>query len=80
MYDAVFVLFEGFNKFVRKKTDKNNPRRTNSMSIVGPTNLTLDCNSKNGVVSHFEHGEKIVKLLRKVRRSKKKKKNTYSSS
>ncbi|XP_014208745.1 glutamate receptor 1 [Copidosoma floridanum] len=67
MYDAVFVLFEGFNKFVGKKTSKNNPRRTGSMSIGGqPSNLTLDCNSKNGVVSHFEHGEKIVKQLRKV--------------
>ncbi|KAL7299265.1 hypothetical protein TKK_0007854 [Trichogramma kaykai] len=67
MYDAVYVLIEALNKFLRKKTDKNNPRRIGGISNVGQqTNGTLDCNSSHGWVSHFEHGDKIARLLRKV--------------
>ncbi|XP_076298659.1 glutamate receptor IB isoform X1 [Lasioglossum baleicum] len=68
MYDAVFVLVEAFNKFLKKKQDKSNVRRT---GIPGGSQITndtraLDCNSSRGWVTAFEYGEKISRLLRKV--------------
>ena len=67
MYDAVFVLIEAFNKFLRKKIDKNNPKRIIGLTNAGQQhNGTLDCNSNHGWVSHFEHGDKVARLLRKV--------------
>jgi hypothetical protein len=63
IYDAVFVLVEVLNK--KKKTEKNNPRRTGGSQ---PTNTTLDCNSNHGWTSHgWEQGNKIARSLRKVK-------------
>ncbi|XP_076633776.1 glutamate receptor IB isoform X2 [Colletes latitarsis] len=68
MYDAVFVLVEAFNKFLRKKPDRSNVRRTGVASISQITNGTrsLDCNNSHGWVTPFEYGDKISKQLRKV--------------
>ncbi|XP_033174729.1 glutamate receptor 1 isoform X1 [Bombus affinis] len=68
MYDAVFVLVEAFNKFLRKKPDRSNVRRT---GIPGGSQITngtraLDCNNSRGWVTPFEYGDKISKNLRKV--------------
>nr|XP_050863060.1 glutamate receptor 1 isoform X1 [Vespula vulgaris] len=65
-YDAVFVLVEAFNKFLRKKPDRNNVRRTGNSSQ--PTNATrsLECNYSRDVVTPWEHGDKISRFLRKV--------------
>ncbi|XP_011631786.1 glutamate receptor 1-like isoform X3 [Pogonomyrmex barbatus] len=67
MYDAVFVLVEAFNKFLRKRTDKNNMRRVTPVSNQ-PMNGTkaLDCYHNRGWVTPWEHGDKISRLLRKV--------------
>ncbi|KAL6261682.1 hypothetical protein P5V15_006771, partial [Pogonomyrmex californicus] len=66
MYDAVFVLVEAFNKFLRKRTDKNNMRRVTPVSNQ-PMNGTkaLDCYHNRGWVTPWEHGDKISRLLRK---------------
>lgn len=68
MYDAVFVLVEAFNKFLRKKPDRSNVRRTGISGSSQITNGTkaLDCNSSPGWVTPFEFGDKISRLLRKV--------------
>ncbi|XP_058805200.1 glutamate receptor 1-like isoform X2 [Phymastichus coffea] len=67
MYDAVFVLVEGFNKFLSKKPNKNNQRRIGGMQNANQSlNPTLDCNSNNTWVSHWELGDKIAKSVRKV--------------
>ncbi|XP_019882341.1 glutamate receptor 1 isoform X1 [Camponotus floridanus] len=68
MYDAVFVLVEAFNKFLRKRTDKNNTRRIGTPSSNQPINgtKTLDCYNNRGWVTPWEHGDKISKFLRKV--------------
>lgn len=70
MYDAVFVLVEAFNKFLRKRIDKNSARRVTPGSSQ-PTNGTksLDCNHNRGWVTPWEHGDKISRLLRKVNES-----------
>ncbi|KAL0115889.1 hypothetical protein PUN28_011044 [Cardiocondyla obscurior] len=67
MYDAVFVLVEAFNKYLRKRTDKNNMRRVTTGSNQ-PINGTkpLDCYHNRGWVTPWEHGDKISRLLRKV--------------
>lgn len=67
MYDAVFVLVEAFNKYLRKRTDKNNMRRVTTSSNQ-PINGTkpLDCYHNRGWVTPWEHGDKISRLLRKV--------------
>ncbi|KOC67420.1 Glutamate receptor 1 [Habropoda laboriosa] len=68
MYDAVFVLVEAFNKFLRKKPDRSNVRRTGIPGSSQITNGTkgLDCNNSRGWVTPFEYGDKISRLLRKV--------------
>ncbi|XP_076686024.1 glutamate receptor IB isoform X3 [Andrena cerasifolii] len=68
MYDAVFVLVEAFNKFLRKKSDRSNVRRTGTPGTSQITNGTraLDCNNSRGWVTPFEYGDKISRLLRKV--------------
>ncbi|XP_053971522.1 glutamate receptor 1 isoform X2 [Hylaeus anthracinus] len=68
MYDAVFVLVEAFNKFLRKKPDRSNVRRTGVPGSSQITNGTrsLDCNNSGGWVTQFDFGEKISRLLRKV--------------
>lgn len=70
MYDAVFVLVEAFNKFLRKRIDKNSARRVTPGSSQ-PINGTksLDCNNNRGWVTPWEHGDKISRLLRKVNES-----------
>lgn len=69
MYDAVFVLVEAFNKFLRKRTDKNNTRRIGTPGSNQPTNGSkpLDCYNTRGWVTPWEYGDKISRLLRKVR-------------
>ncbi|XP_043486735.1 glutamate receptor 1 isoform X2 [Polistes fuscatus] len=75
MYDAVFVLVEAFNKFLRKKPDRNNVRRTGNLigttsanKTSQPTNGTrsLDCNNSRDLVTPWENGDKISRFLRKV--------------
>ncbi|XP_034938822.1 glutamate receptor 1-like isoform X2 [Chelonus insularis] len=68
MYDAVLVLVEAFNKFLKKKIDRSNPKRPGIQSNNQPTNVsrTLDCYATNGWDTHWEHGDKISKFLRKA--------------
>ncbi|XP_020297378.1 glutamate receptor 1 isoform X8 [Pseudomyrmex gracilis] len=70
MYDAVFVLVEAFNKFLRKRTDKNSTRRIGTPGSNQPTNGTekkaLDCYNNRNWVTPWEYGDKISRLLRKV--------------
>lgn len=68
MYDAVFVLIEAFNKFLRKRNDKSSTRRITPAGSSQPTNGTrsLDCNNNRGWVTPWEYGDKISKFLRKV--------------
>ncbi|XP_012232503.2 glutamate receptor 1 isoform X5 [Linepithema humile] len=70
MYDAVFVLVEAFNKFLRKRTDKPSTRRITTGGNQ-PTNgterkIALDCYNNRGWVTPWEYGDKISRLLRKV--------------
>ncbi|XP_011336838.1 glutamate receptor 1 isoform X2 [Ooceraea biroi] len=68
MYDAVFVLIEAFNKFLRKRSDKSNTRRivaSGSSQLMNGTKF-LDCNSNRTWVTPWEYGDKISKFLRKV--------------
>lgn len=61
MYDAVLVLIEAFNKFIKKKIGVNSTKRS------------LDCNTgnqSNGWVTPWEHGDKISKFLRKVKKKR----------
>jgi len=74
MYDAVFVLVEAFNKFLRKRTDKPNTRRVPAGGNQ-PTNgterkIALDCYNNRGWVTPWEYGDKISRLLRKVNQSR----------
>ncbi|KAF7990138.1 hypothetical protein HCN44_009873 [Aphidius gifuensis] len=68
MYDAVLVLVEAFNKFLKKKIDRNNPKRPGVPGSSQPVNVSrpLDCNINNGWVTPWEHGDKISKFLRKA--------------
>ena len=66
MYDAVLVLIEVFNKLLRKKSDvfKNNKKNVSGSSSSSVGNL--DCNTEKEWVNPWEHGDKIIKLMRKV--------------
>lgn len=66
MYDAVFVIVEAFNKLLRKKPDvfRGALRRGQAFSNGS---RALDCNASRGWVTPWEHGDKISRLLRKVR-------------
>ncbi|XP_057333872.1 glutamate receptor 1-like isoform X2 [Microplitis mediator] len=68
MYDAVLVLVEAFNKFLKKKIDRSNPKRPGVQGNNQPSNVSrpLDCNTNNGWVTPWEHGDKISKFLRKA--------------
>lgn len=76
MYDAVFVLVEALNNVLRKKPDQfrtYTARRgiqqapsANSSLGGGGHARALDCNTSKGWVSHWEHGDKISRFLRKV--------------
>ncbi|XP_023289712.1 glutamate receptor 1 [Orussus abietinus] len=68
MYDAVFVLVEAFNKYLRKKPDRSNVRRTGVPGGNQPGNAsrTLDCNTSQGLVTPWDQGDKVLKILRKV--------------
>ncbi|KAK0087576.1 hypothetical protein PV325_000702 [Microctonus aethiopoides] len=68
MYDAVLVLVEAFTKFLKKKIDRSSPKRPGIQSSNQPANVSrfLDCNTNNGWVTPWEHGDKISKFLRKV--------------
>lgn len=76
MYDAVLVLVETFNKLLWKKPDmfKMNTKRmlsngNSSVSSISPSQiLGLDCNSGRTSENQWEHGEKISRFLRKVRK------------
>ena len=63
MYDAVFVLIEAFNKFLKKKSDKNSHRRVGGSQ---QSNVTFDCYGNNGGVTQLEGGDKLIRILRKV--------------
>uniref|UniRef100_A0A0C9QXE8 Glu-RI_0 protein n=1 Tax=Fopius arisanus TaxID=64838 RepID=A0A0C9QXE8_9HYME len=68
MYDAVLMLVEAFNKFLKKKTDRSNPKRPGVPSGVQPSNVSspLDCNPRDDLVTPWEYGDKISKFLRKA--------------
>lgn len=70
MYDAVLVLVEAFTKFLKKKIDRSSPKRPGIQNSNQPANVSrfLDCNTNNGWVTPWEHGDKISKFLRKVRK------------
>lgn len=59
MYDAVYVIVEAFNKFLRKRSDRRGQTSNNASK-------GLECNASNGWVVPWEHGEKISRFLRKV--------------
>ncbi|XP_021919064.1 glutamate receptor 1-like isoform X1 [Zootermopsis nevadensis] len=65
MYDAVFVLVEAFNKILKKKPDtfRTNFRRG---QIFNNGSRGMDCNTSQGWVTPWEHGDKISRHLRKV--------------
>ncbi|GFG28171.1 hypothetical protein Cfor_07823, partial [Coptotermes formosanus] len=65
MYDAVFVLVEAFNKILKKKPDtfRTNFRRG---QIFNNGSRGIDCNTSQGWVTPWEHGDKISRHLRKV--------------
>ncbi|XP_066994946.2 glutamate receptor 1-like [Anabrus simplex] len=65
MYDAVFILVEAFNKLLRKKPDlfRGNFRRG---QIFNNGSRGIDCNTSRGMVTPWEHGDKISRFLRKV--------------
>ncbi|XP_015125944.1 glutamate receptor 1 isoform X1 [Diachasma alloeum] len=68
MYDAVLMLVEAFNKFLKKKTDRSNPKRPGVQGGVQPSNVSspLDCNPRDDLVTPWEYGDKISKFLRKA--------------
>lgn len=79
MYDTVFVLFEAFNRIIRKKPDQFRPytmrRQTtspgnggngNAGSLNNGTMKFLECSTSKGWVQPWEHGERIAKNIRKV--------------
>lgn len=83
MYDAVFVLVEAFNKLLKKKPDQFRTytmRRSSSQHSYtnssygnlianGQQNMrVLDCNIAKGWINPWEHGDKISRYLRKVRK------------
>lgn len=90
MYDAVFVLVEAFNRILRKKPDQfraNHLQRRShgggggggigsgsSANALNESSALLDCNTSKGWVTPWEQGEKISRVLRKVRHKKQKKK------
>lgn len=75
MYDSVFVLFEAFNRIIRKKPDQFRPytMRRQATSPNGNGNYNngtsmkfLECSTSKGWVQPWEHGERIAKNLKKV--------------
>lgn len=75
MYDAVFVLVEALNNVLKKKPDQfraYTARRGIQQTIAtntlnsGGHGRALDCNMTMGWINHWEHGDKISRLLRKV--------------
>jgi glutamate receptor, ionotropic, invertebrate len=68
MYDSVFVLFEAFNRIIRKKPDQFRPYTMRRLGTA-PNNSSmkfLECSTSKGWVQPWEHGERIAKNLRKV--------------
>ncbi|XP_049960400.1 glutamate receptor 1-like [Schistocerca serialis cubense] len=65
MYDAVFVLVEAFNRLLRKKPDvfRANFRRG---QVFNNGSRGIECNTSKGWVTPWEHGDKILRILRKV--------------
>lgn len=80
MYDAVFVLVEAFNRILRKKPDQfraNHLQRrshggggSGSANALNESSALLDCNTSKGWVTPWEQGEKISRVLRKVKYTK----------
>lgn len=72
MHDGVYVLVEAFNKLFRKKPDIFRSGKKNSngqpSNGVGLNNGShVDCYVNKGWVTPWEHGDKISRVLRKVR-------------
>lgn len=67
MYDGVQVLMDALSRLWRKKPDafRNALRR----AAAGQMNTTkvIDCNPGKNWVVPFEHGDKISRLIKKVR-------------
>lgn len=76
MYDTVFVLFEAFNRIIRKKPDQfrsytmrrqtTNGNGSNNGNNNSTSMKFLECSTSKGWVQPWEHGERIAKNIRKV--------------
>lgn len=64
MYDAVQVLVDAIIRLMRKKPDilRSTLRRNANLN----SSKILDCNPKGKVVSPYEHGDKISRMIKKV--------------
>ena len=69
MYDTVTHLADTLNRMLRKKADTFrviNSRGGGSSSAGGNVYRGLECNNSREWVNAWEHGERIVKFVRKV--------------
>lgn len=66
MFDGVQVLIDSLTRLQRKKPDifRGSTRRSASQ---GNSSKVIDCNPAKGKVAPFEHGDKISRLIKKVR-------------
>ncbi|XP_053623555.1 glutamate receptor 1-like [Plodia interpunctella] len=64
MYDAVQVLVDAIIRLMRKKPDilRSTLRRNANLN----SSKILDCNPKGKVVSPYEHGDKISRMIKKT--------------
>lgn len=70
MHDSVNVLVEAFSKVLRKKPDMFRAGKKSNNGQPSPVlnnGSRVDCNINKGWVTPWEHGEKISRVLRKVR-------------
>ena len=69
MYDTVTHLSDTLNRMLRKKSDTFrviNSRGGSGSSGGGNVYRGLECNNSREWVNAWEHGERIVKFVRKV--------------
>lgn len=67
MYDGVLVLIDAILRLLRKKPDILRATiRRNANANVNNTRI-MDCNPK-GKLTPYEHGDKISRMIKKVRK------------
>lgn len=69
MHDATLILIEGFTRLLRRKPEIfRSAKRGSTGTGLGTANGNgIDCTSSKGLVSPWEHGEKIARFMRRVR-------------